>query len=176
MKKVLLMLTLAMTFVVASCSSDDDGAAVEEITLQGDWQLTNVDFTVFKEEGRPASDACIIELVAGYQLDADGRAYVILGEGGFFDPYAEEYWKWEGDITNFEIIQINPARPPYNFGLRPTNIKSDWVDGVATMTFSSELGNGSVADFTLIKQAIDDTKLPVLTKPDGTVYHCGFFD
>lgn len=177
MKKSLLILAMVFAFVAVSCSSDDDNnVEPEEITLVGDWRLTNVDFTVFKEEGRPASDACIVELVAGYEFRADNKFYFILGEGGFFDPYAQDYWKWEGDINDFEIIQTNPNMPPYNFGLNPTNVKAEWVNGVATLTFHSEMSNGSAANFTLIKEEIDETKLPVLTKPDGSVYYCGFFD
>lgn len=177
MKKSLLVLAMVFAFVAFSCSSDDDNnVSQEEITLVGEWRLTNVDFTVMEEGGRPASDACIVELVAGYEFRADNKFYFILGEGGFFDPYAQDYWEWTGDINDFEIVQTNLHMPPYNFGLNPTNIQAEWVDGVATLTFHSEMGNGSAANFTLIKEAIDETKLPELTDPEGESYYCGFFD
>lgn len=177
MKKLVLLSAIIFGMLFYSCSSDDDNAVVEDnVNLVGEWRLTNVDFTVFEEGGRPASDACIVELVAGYEFRADSSFYFILGEGGFFDPYAQEYWTWEGDLNDFKIVQTNPMSPPYNFGLNPTGVQVNEIDGKITMTFFSEMSNGSAANFTLVKEEIDKTKLPQLTKPDGSIYHCGFFD
>ncbi len=175
MKKLVLLTALVFGVVLYSCSSDDDNAPEETVDLVGDWRLTNVDFTVFKEDGRPASDACIVELVAGYEFRSDKSFYFILGEGGFFDPYAEKYWTWEGNIDDFKIVQTNGAMPPYNFSLNPTDIKVTKINGKSILTFHSEMSNGSSANFTLVKETIDKTKTPVLTKPDGSVYVCGFF-
>lgn len=176
MKKTLLLITAFVAFLSFSCSSDDDSNSNENINLAGEWQLTNVDFTVFEEGGIPASDGCVIELVSGYEFKDDHTLYVILNEDGFFDPYAQEYWSWSGDINDFEIIQNNPAMPPYNFGLKPTNLEVKEVDGKAQMTFHAKMGNDSEADFTLIKQEIDPSQSAELTKPDGSDYYCGFFD
>lgn len=176
MKKLILFSALIFGMMFYSCSSDDDNIQEENVSLVGEWRLTNVDFTVMEEGGRPASDACIVELIAGYEFHEDSNFYFILGEGGFFDPYAQEYWTWEGDINDFKIVQTNPMSPPYNFGLTPTDLEVKKINGKATMTFHSEMSNGSAANFTLVKEAIDKTKLPVLTKPDGSAYHCGFFD
>ncbi len=178
MKKLVLLSAIIFGLVLYSCSSDDDANVTEDFSLVGDWRLTNVDFTVMAEGGRPASDACIVELVAGYEFRADSKFYFILGEMDrpLFDPYAADYWTWEGDTEDFKIVQTNPMSPPYNFGLNPTDIEVKRVDGIIKMTFHSEMGNGSAAKFTLVKEAIDKTKLPALTKPDGSSYYCGFFD
>jgi len=178
MKKGLFLFAIIFSFIAFSCSSDDDkGSTSKEITLIGEWRLTNIDFTVFEEGGMPASDACIFELIAGFEFSADSKFYYHLGEDyPLFDPYAEDYWSWEGNINDFKIIQNNPSSPGYNFGLTPTDINSEWVDGVATLTFHAEMFNGSEAKFTLIKKEVDSTKTPILTKPDGSVYRCGFFD
>ncbi|MEO8934328.1 MAG: hypothetical protein ABI295_08470, partial [Xanthomarina sp.] len=65
--------------------------------------------------------------------------------------------------------------PPYNFSVTPIDLEVNTVNGKTTMTFQSEMGNGSKAHFTLIKEEIDQTKLPVLTNPEGELYHCGYF-
>lgn len=178
MKKLFLLSAIAFGLVFYSCSSDDDNNDQDNVSLVGEWRLTDVDFTEMTEGGRPASDACIVELVTGYEFRADSKFYFILAESDkpLFDPYAQDYWKWEGDTEDFEIIQINPKNPPYNFGLNPTNIKVKMIDGRAVMTFHSEMGNGSEADFTLVKEKIDKSKQPKLTNPDGSDYYCGFFD
>lgn len=179
MKKLILFSAIVFGLMFYSCSSDDDdGVAEEKINLVGDWRLTNVDFTVMEDGGRPASDACIVELVVGYEFRADSKFYFILGEMDkpLFDPYAADYWKWEGEVEDFKIVQTNPMSPPYNFGLTPTNIVVKKIDGKAVVTFHSEMSNGSAANFTLVKEPIDKSKWPVLTKPDGSSYYCGFFD
>lgn len=176
MKKLVLLSALVFGFLFVSCSSDDDNDTKEKVSLVGDWRLTNVDFTIMEEGGRPASDACIVELVTGYEFRADSKFYFILGEGGFFDPYAKDYWTWEGDADDFKIVQPNPMSPPYNFSITPTNLVVKEVDGKTMMTFHSKMGNGSEANFTLVKEAIDKTKSPKLTNPDGSDYYCGFFD
>ena len=176
-RNFLLFFTVISTLIAVSCSKDDDKPAVEaQPELTGEWQLTNLDFTVFVEGGRPASDACVMELVSGYIFEEDQKLRVILGKGGLFDPYANDYWTWEGDVNDFKIIQTNPSMPPYNFGLTPTNIEVNKVNDMWTMTFKSEMFNGSVANFTLVKKQLDTDKLPVVTKPDGSVYVCGFFN
>jgi len=177
MKKLVLFSALVFGLVLYSCSSDDDSAPIEEnVDLVGDWRLTNVDFTVMEEGGIPASDACIVELIAGYEFHADSSFSFILGDIDSPINFDGDYWKWEGDINDFKIIQINPMSPPYNFGLTPTNLEVKNVNGKATITFHSEMSNGSAANFTLVKEEINKVKLPVLTQPDGSAYHCGFFD
>lgn len=177
MKKLVLLSAIVFGLVFYSCSSDDDNTN-EEVSLVGEWRLTNVDFTVMTEGGRPASDACIVELVTGYEFRADSKFYFILADSDtpLFDPYEKDYWKWEGDVENFEISQINPMSPPYNFALSPTDIKVKEENGKSVLTFHSKMGNGSEADFTLVKEKIDKSKQPELTNPDGSDYYCGFFD
>lgn|SRR5690554_1335202 len=175
MKKLLLLSAIIFGMVFYSCSSDDDNNAEDAISLVGDWRLTNVDFTVFEEGGIPASDACIVELIAGYRFYSDKNFHFVLGEIDAPINFEGDYWTWEGDINDFKIIQTNPMSPPYNFGLNPTNLVVTTVDGKITMTFHSEMSNGSAAKFTLVKEDIDRLKLPELTKPDGSVYVCGFF-
>lgn len=176
MKKLVLLSAVIFGLVFYSCSSDDDNVAEENVNLVGDWRLTNVDFTIMKEGGRPANDGCIVEIIAGYEFRTDNSFYFILGEAGSSFPTDGDYWTWEGDIKDFKIVQTNGAMPPYNFGLNPTNIVVKDIDGKSTMTFFSEMSNGSAANFTLVKGQIDQTKLPVLTQPDGSPYYCGFFD
>ncbi len=178
MKKLVLLSAVIFGLLFYSCSSDDDNAPAETFTLEGDWQLTNVDFTVMTEGGRPASDACIVEIVTGYEFGADNKFYFILKEMDrpLFNPYAAAYWTWEGNTEDFEIVQTNPMSPPYNFGLSPTDLEVKKVDGKTTMTFHSTMGNGSAANFTLVKETIDKSKSPVLTQPDGSSFYCGFFD
>ncbi|MEO8773082.1 MAG: hypothetical protein ABI263_09130 [Gelidibacter sp.] len=180
MKKLVLLSAVVFGLLFYSCSSDDDNGTDEKVSLVGDWQLTNVDFTTMIEEGMliPASDGCIVELITGYEFRADSKFYYILTDGEYqlFDPYAAEYWTWEGDADDFEIIQTNKRRPPYHFGLEPQNIEIKELNGKTVMTFDSKMGNGSEAKFTLVKEKIDRTKSPVLTRPDGSSYYCGFFD
>lgn len=178
MKKLFLLSAFVFGLLLFSCSSDDDNNEEGKINLEGDWQLTNVDFTTRKEGGFPASDACIVELVSGYRFEADSRLYIILGDSDkpLFDPYAKDYWTWEGDADQFIIEQINPKSPPYNFSLTPTNLEVKKVNDKTTMTFHSEMSNGSAANFTLVKEKIDQKKLPMLTSPDGSEFYCGFFD
>lgn len=178
MKKLILLSAVVFGFAFYSCSSDDDSSTKEEVSLVGDWQLTNVDFTSMTTGGRPASDGCIVELVTGYEFRADSKFYFILAESDkpLFDPYAADYWKWEGDTDDFIIVQNNPMSPPYNFGLTPTDLKIKVVDGKTIMTFNSVMGNKSEAKFTLEKGKIDKSKKAVLTDADGAPYYCGFFD
>ncbi|MGO3181767.1 MAG: hypothetical protein ACTIJ9_02940 [Aequorivita sp.] len=176
MKKLVLFSALIFGMVFYSCSSDDDNVEEETVNLVGDWRLTNVDFTNMEEGGVPASDACIVELIAGYEFHADSSFSFILGEIDSPINFDGDYWTWEGDINDFKIVQTNPMSPPYNFGLTPSDLEVKKVNGKATMTFHSEMSNGSAANFTLVKEEIDTTKLPVLTQPDGSAYHCGFFE
>ncbi|HUH27078.1 hypothetical protein [Gelidibacter sp.] len=178
MKKLVLLSAVIFGLVFYSCSSDDDNGTEKTVSLVGEWRLTNVDFITMTEGGRPASDACIVELVAGYEFRADSKAYFILGDMDrpFFDPYAQDYWTWEGDASDFKIVQTNPMSPPYNFSLSPKNIKTKQVDGKVVMTFQSIMGNGSEANFTLVKEAIDKSKTPLLTDDEGGAFYCGFFD
>lgn len=178
MKKLIVLSALIFGLVFYSCSSDDDNGAGDTVSLVGEWRLTNVDFISMTEGGRPASDACVVELVTGYEFRADSKFYFILGDSDrpLFDPYAQDYWTWEGDAEDFEIVQTNPMSPPYNFGLNPTNIRTQKVDGNVIMTFQSKMGNGSEANFTLVKGAIDKSKTPVLTDANGAPFYCGFFD
>lgn len=177
MKKLVLLTALVFGLVFSSCSSDDDNGAKDEVNLVGDWQLTHVDFTVMEEEGIPASDACIVELISGYEFYDDSRFYFILGENDAPINFNGDYWTWEGDSDDFKIVQTNSARPPYNFSLTPTKLEVKKNNGKMTMTFHSKMGNGSEADFTLEKVGeIDKNKFPALTDPDGSDYHCGFFD
>lgn len=175
-KKFLIIFVTIFSAFAVSCSDDDDPVVEQTPKLEGTWQLTNIDFSIFEETGMPASDACVVEMIAGYDFREDKRFYFVLGEGGFFDPYEEDYWTWTGTINDFKIVQVNPSNPPYNFSLEPTNIAIGAHNDTWKMTFTAELFNGSVADFTLIKQDLDLTQRPVMTKPDGTVYECGFFD
>ncbi|MBA6151204.1 hypothetical protein [Gelidibacter maritimus] len=178
MKKLVLLSAVVFGLVFFSCSSDDDNGTDDTVSLVGEWRLTNVDFITMTEGGIPASDGCIVELVTGYEFHADSKFYFILAdsERPLFDPYAKEYWTWEGDGKDFKIEQTNPMSPPYNFGLNPQNIKTKQVDGKLTLTFQSKMGNGSEANFTLVKEPIDKSKSPVLTDSDGEPYYCGFFD
>ncbi|WP_026452318.1 hypothetical protein [Aequorivita capsosiphonis] len=176
MKKLVLFSAIVFGLVFYSCSSDDDNVTEDNVSLVGDWRLTNVDFTDMQEGGIPASDACIVELIAGYEFHEDSSFSFILGEIDSPINFDGEYWTWEGVIDDFKIVQTNPMSPPYNFGLNPTGISVNKVDGKTTMTFNADMSNGSAAKFTLVKENIDKTKLPVLTKPDGSAYHCGFFD
>lgn len=181
MKNYFFMLAIVFGMVAVSCSSDDDKGTTpaETFTLVGDWQLTNVDFTVYEEEGRPASDACMVELVVGYKFLEDNTFYFVLNEaadsrfGAFID---EDTWTWTGDVEGFSIIQSNPAMPPYNFGLNPSNVEVKKVDGQTVLTFRADMANGSTADFTLVKGNINIANLPSMTLPDGTPYACGLFN
>lgn len=178
MRKLILFSAIIFGMLFYSCSSDDDNGTQDgTISLVGDWQLTHVDFTTLIDEGVliPASDACILEIVSGYRFFDDNSFFFILGEAGSSFPTQGDYWTWEGDSDRFKIVQANPSMPPYNFGVTPTNLKVEEANGKTTMTFSSKLGNGSEANFTLVKQTIDNTKLPVVTD-NGASYYCGFFD
>ena len=66
-------------------------------------------------------------------------------------PSEGDYWKWEGDVEDFKILQPNPMSPPYNFSVTPTDLKVETVNGKTTVTFHSKMGNGSKANFTIVK-------------------------
>lgn len=179
MKKLVLLSAIVFGLVFSSCSSDDDNNSKEEISLVGDWQLTNVDFTVMSDDGGKirATDNCIMEIIAGYQFRQDNSFFFILGEAGSSFPTKGDYWTWEGDADDFKIIQANGAMPPYNFSVKPTDLKVETIDGKNKMTFNSEMANGSVAKFILVKEKIDQAKLPQMTAPDGLDYeYCNYFD
>lgn len=181
MKKLVLLSAIFFGLVFYSCSSDDDHNKVveENVSLVGDWQLTNVDFSFINTEGRliPASDPCIVEIVAGYRFFADNSFFFILGEAGASFPTKGDYWTWEGEVDDFKIVQKNLAMPPYNFGLTPTDLELKKVNGKDQITFNSVMGNGSTAKFTLVKtEEIDQSKLPKLTAPEDPDFYCGFFD
>ena len=178
MKKLFLLSALVFGLVFYSCSSDDDNATPEKVELAGDWQLTNVDFTYMSPDGGRirATDPCVMEIVAGYRFFADKSFFFILKPGTPL-PSEGDYWKWEGDVEDFKILQPNPMSPPYNFSVTPTDLKVETVNGKTTVTFHSKMGNGSEANFTIVKvDEINTAKLPVLTQPDGSSFYCGFFD
>jgi len=180
MKKNLFYFLFAATMLTIgfSCSSDDDGPTPpEEDVLVGTWQLTNIDFIHMEEGGFPASDACIWELVSFYEFKADGKFYYLLTDTAppIFDPYANEYWNWIGDETDFNVTQLNPMSPPYNFGIHPTDVSAVKADGQWTITFTSDLSNGSKAKFTIRKKDIDLSLKPAVTDDQGNPYVCDFF-
>jgi len=162
-----------------SCSSDDDSTPEQpqEKVLPGTWQLTNIDFLHMEEGGFPASDACIWELVSFYEFKEDGKFYFLLTDSAppFFDPYANEYWSWTGDDTEFIINQINPMSPPYNFSIMPTDLNVVKQNNQWSMKFTSELSNGSKAEFTLVKKEVDLSLKPAVTDTEGQPYECNFF-
>lgn len=176
MKKLILLSAIIFGLMFVSCSKSDDDVKTDVVELVGEWRVTNLDFTVMTEGGRPASDACIQELVTGYEFHADSTFSFILGEINSPINFEGEYWTWEGSTDGFKIIQNNPMSPPYNFSLTPTDIQIDNTGAKPVMTFHTEMSNGSSAKITLVKEPIDKTKFPVVTDPDGNPYHCGFFD
>ncbi len=177
MKKLVLVSAIILGLVFHSCSTDDK-IIRPEIALEGEWRVTNIDFSVMEEGGFPASDACIWELVTGFEFHADKSFYYILGDldRPMFDPYAQEYWTWSGHSSDFVITQTNPSNPPYNFGITPVQIAFDNTAAKLVMTFEAELSHGSYATFTIVKEPIDTSKFPMVTDTDGAPYHCGFFD
>lgn len=178
MKKALLIFTaFAIATGFYSCKKDknEDSLTPPEDVLIGNWQLTNLDFSVMPDSGFPASDVCVMEIVSGYEFRANHQLYVILGEDGFFDPYAKDYWSWSGDKNDFEIIQNNPASPPYNFSLQPRDITFEKSDNTWILSFISDMKNGSTARFKLKKQEIALDKNPSVTDPNGESYQCNFF-
>ncbi len=174
MKKLVLLSAIVFGLTFQSCSKSDD-VVRDEVTLEGDWRVTNIDFSVMEEGGIPASDACIWELVTGFEFHADHSFYYILGEIDSPINFEGEYWTWSGDTDEFTINQTNPRNPPYNFGLTPVQVSINNGEK-PVMKFESELSNGSYATFTLVKEAIDKNKFPIVTDPEGAVYHCGFFE
>lgn len=178
MKKTLVLFCAILVAIFVVSCSDDDNAPVQEnnVELLGSWQLNTVQITNFVESGFPAPDACMISYVTGYVFNDDGTVLISLLENTPFANMSKpEYWTWEGDITGFTITQVNQAMPPYNFGIAATNVNVEEVNGVWTMTFSTELANGTTADFTLIKQDINGTQQPVVLNEDGSAYTCNPF-
>lgn len=181
MKKISLTI-LSLMFLAAGLNSCSRGGAVTPEdeqppadVLVGDWQLTHLDFSVMPSTGFPASDACIWEIVSGFEFRADSFLYIILGDDGFFDPYAKEYWTWSGDNDAFTVDQTNEKMPPYNFSLNPKNIKFEKTGDTWTVSFESDMSNGSTAKFKMKKQAINLDQNPAVTDPDGNDYECNFF-
>lgn len=178
MRKLILLSAIILGITFYACSNDDDNDTPAKVELAGDWQLTNVDFTYMSPEGGKirATDACVMEVVTGYRFFADNSFFFILKPGTPL-PSEGDYWKWEGDVEGFKIIQPNLMNPPYNFSVTPTDLNVKTVNGETTMTFNSKMGNGSEAKMTLVKtEEIDPTKFPKLTAPDEPDFYCGFFD
>ncbi|WP_010254785.1 hypothetical protein [Myroides injenensis] len=181
MKKILLFCLAILPLISTSCSSDDNSIenptpVVPENPLIGTWKVETVKFTKFVETGIPANDGCMIEGIVGYNFTKDKTFVFITGEGSSFDPTAKKYWEWKGDEKGFEINQINPSSPPYNFGIKPTNVKITEVGGLYSMTFSAKLANGSEADYKLVKGTVDNKTLPKVTLPNGDDFSCELFN
>ncbi|HRP90986.1 MAG TPA: hypothetical protein PKX92_13225 [Edaphocola sp.] len=180
MKRIGLVIAAAalMVFAVIGCDKKEKNTVPEDVMV-GTWQLTNVDFSVMPTTGIPASDACIVELVSGYDFREDGKFYFVLNNkaANFFpDPYANDYWNWTGTKDSLVINQKNNRMPPYNFGFAPTNVKFEKSEATWTVNFDATLSNGSTAHFKLVKtDAIDKTKEPAMTNPEGNSYECNFF-
>lgn len=179
MKKISLLIVSAILLMVAvsSCSKENSSTPPDDVLI-GNWRLTNVDFSVMPSTGRPTSDACIVELISGYDFKDNGKFYFVLNEVGsqyFPDPYTNDYWEWTGSKDEFSINQKNIKMPPYNFGLTPTNVKFEKSDNTWSMNFDADLSNGSKAHFKLIKEDFNKTQSPKLTNPKGEVYECNFF-
>lgn len=182
MKKTFIFLSfLALTFTTLSCSSDDNSVidpvkpVVEKDKLVGDWQVKTIKFTKFVEKGIPANDACMVEGIRGYTFSEDRTFTFIVGEGSSFDPKAKKYWEWLGDEKSFEIKQINPSMPPYNFGFKPTNITLIQDKDILSMSFSANLSNGSTAEFVLVKGKVNNIPAKVFL-PNGQEFTCDLFN
>ncbi|MCA4807015.1 hypothetical protein [Myroides odoratimimus] len=179
MKKTLSILTLlALSFTGISCSSDDNSKVnpiTEKNQLIGEWQLKTIKFTKFVESGIPANDACMVEGLRGYSFKEDKTFSFIVGKESSFDPSAKKYWEWSGDEKAFEIKQINPSMPPYNFGFKPTNITITKDREILSLSFSANLSNGSSADFLLEKKIVDNQPAKVYM-PDGSEFSCELFN
>ncbi|UVD79180.1 hypothetical protein NWE55_13765 [Myroides albus] len=187
MKKTLLILSLfTLSFIGTACSSDDNSSkdteqvvkpdpGKQENLLVGTWQIKTIHFTKFVEEGIPASDACMIEGLTGYEFKKDKTFVFLAGENSAFDPSAKKYWEWSANENSFEIKQLNIAMPPYNFGLTTLNLKVEKSGDTHTMSFKAELANGSQADFVLEKTKVDPSIASKITLPNGDVFSCGLF-
>lgn len=171
-----LFLSIFLITTGVSCSSDDDDSGennppAETASLTGDWQLTRVDFTNAVPGGFPLEDQCMTTLIIGYQFKENHNLAIVIGANF---PSGQDFWTWEGDETAFTITQNNLSMPPYNFGLSAENVEIEKIEGKWQMTFTSTLGHGSKAKFTLVKQDINESLKPTIYNSDGSIYTCDF--
>lgn len=179
MKKVFLLLSVVcLSLSGVSCSSDDNSTEIidkpgeEKSILVGTWQIESIHFTKFVESGIPANDGCMLEGMRGYDFQEDGTFNFIVGEDSSFDPSAKKYWEWSGDEKGFEIKQLNIAMPPYNFGIKPTNIVFKGEGENLTMSFQAVLANGSEAEFVLQKGTVNQNQASEVTLRGGETFSC----
>lgn len=169
-KLFLFVLSLLAIFTL-SCSSDDSTPNPPKQQLIGTWKVNTVHFTRFVEAGIPANDGCMIEGILGYHFKEDGTFTFLVDKNSAFDPEAKKYWEWSGDEKGFEIKQLNPSMPPYDFGFKALDVKLDKNSNPLSLTFSASLSNGSEAVITISKGAISDTP-PSMTLPGGEPFTC----
>lgn len=173
MNKRILYLIFAVFFlsINISCSSDDDDNFEETAHLVGNWQLSKVEFSNAISGGFPLEDQCMTTLILGYQFKANNDLAIVIAAGF---PSGQDLWTWEGNENGFEIVQNNHQYPPYNFGLNAEDLNFEKINDQWVMTFHSDLGHGSKAKFTLIKQNIDENLRPLILNPDGSEYTCDY--
>jgi|SRR5690625_4881353 len=186
---ILLFCSIVVALLGYSCSSDDNSPVAEdEVDLIGQWQLEAVDFTAIEEDAHPIyqNDFCIIEYIAGYEFKSDGLFIFLVTHDAFGtnSGYSgegedkEQVWDWTGDATDFSLNSLNPALTNgVDFGLKPTNIKTEKINNEWVLTFDSEMFLGSSATFTLVKDQVDTCNhRPTLTYNGEHREPCGLLD
>lgn len=143
--KTLKLTLLFMTFliVLTGCSSDDNNDLPEEpgkdesISLEGTWQFERLDFT----DGETVAWDPEVEFntgnyfgyapvmfggMIGFNFDAhkteggEGYIFDFVNDGDYNQNPESVYWYWNytnKEQTEFEIQQLNPDMPPYNFSI-----------------------------------------------------------
>lgn len=143
-KAILLGFCAMLVLTAVSCSRNDHEETQPDNTvkLEGTWKLNKVDF---KGDGINWNPAVPFNAGTGFAfapfMFKDVRGFKfgtkkVASDIGYRfdyqyavnhgeDPNNEHwYWNYNGDKTGFEIKQINPAYPPYNFSILDiTNIK-----------------------------------------------------
>lgn len=133
-----LIFLFSFLLLLTNCSKDEDVTpdppAEEGLELEGDWTFEKLDFLDESVLWDPAIDFSV-DAAFGYapymfagtqgfefssKKVADNRGYkfIIINDGDRGDE-SKDYWYWNytEDRQSFEIQQINPAMPPYNFSI-----------------------------------------------------------
>lgn len=134
-----LIFLFSCLLLLTSCSKDDDPVVpeppVEEgLELEGDWTFEKLDFLDESIVWDPAIDFSV-DAAFGYapymfagtqgfefgtkKVAGDrGQKFIIINDGDRGDESTDYwYWNYTEDKQSFEIGQINPAMPPYNFSI-----------------------------------------------------------
>lgn len=144
MNKIKFILAISLSLVLmtfTACSSDDNNSESDDtLKLEGQWKFAQMNFTddsvdwdpgVAYNSGTKFGYAPYMYTSAGVK-GVDFKTQAVNNAGGdklgnrfdydlsgnFGQSEDEAYWYWNYTDDGFDVVQTNPAFPPFNFSLR----------------------------------------------------------